>query len=103
MPRSVTVIITRVDTGQHATVEFRTNGQSWTKAELGGESNVFHAKKGSYRVLGASTEMLSVGAFRVARLENIDPETTPNLQHGSGISDDVGSAVTWKVDGILNT
>jgi hypothetical protein len=57
-----------------------------TEAEIGGAKGVFQVSSGTYRVIGASTELLRIGGGQcVGGLENIDPATVFNLRTGQGI------------------
>lgn len=102
MARSITVVVTLI--GEHmksAGVELRTSTKTWSKSEPGNVDAVFRTKSGSYRVFGTSTELLKPGGgARVGRLAELNPDTVADKATGQGISDDVGSAVMWKVDGI---
>jgi len=75
------------------------------KSEPDGADNVFTTKRGSYRVLGGNSfEMLRPGGGkRVGRLANFDPDTIADKATGQGLSDDAGSALSWKIDGIIDT
>ena len=105
MARSITVLVTTVgNSPNHAGIEVNTANKTWVKAERSGADKVFKAKTGPYRVLGGSAfEMLRVGGgARVGRLQSFDPDTVTDGATGQGLSDDTGSALSWKVNGIVD-
>jgi hypothetical protein len=103
MARDITVIVKLSGENSTAGVQITTANGRWSKSEPGGADKVFKTKHGPYRVIGTSTELLrDGGGNRVGRLANFVPDTVVDKSTGDGLSDDAGTAITWKVDGILN-
>ena len=103
MARDIKVIVTLSGESSTADLRITTANGRWSKSEPGGADKVFKAKNGPYRVVGTSTELLrDGGGNRVGRFANFVPDTVADKATGQGLSDDAGTAITWKVDGILN-
>jgi hypothetical protein len=108
MAQHVAVVVTTQDAAtDRAGLNLITGDRNWSKSEPGGADKVFTNRSGSYRVLSggggnATTELIGAGSRRAGVLRGLDPATVANGATGSGLSDDTGRALSWKVDGITD-
>ena len=102
MARGITVIVKTTDNdAQSAGVEVNTGTGRWEKFEAGGANDVFQTKNGPYQMVGSTFELArDGGGLRVGKFVNFDPETVTDRMEGEGLSDDIGTAISWKVNGI---
>ena len=107
MARSITVLVETAGDHKKAGLEIETANKGWEKFEAGGANNVFKTKKGTWRKLSGgggafTTELLKPGGgTRVGVLRNFDPDTVGEGTSGQGLSDEAGTALTWRVDKII--
>ncbi|MBO9110004.1 hypothetical protein J5288_14900 [Agrobacterium sp. S2/73] len=102
MPRDITVIVKLAGGSRSAGLHVKTADTSWEKSESNGANDVFRTKRGHYRIVGETLELIAPGSgHRVGKLVQLDPRAVTDGRSGSGLSDEAGTSVTWKVEGIL--